>query len=431
MKIVFSAWGSTGDVYPLLAVAERLLERGHHVRVCAPALYRERIEQLGTEYHEVRVSFEMAEFHKAMDTIINIRDPLQHVRIIAEEGILRHGKKWYDDCLPAMKGYDIAICHAVDLPAQEAAIRNGVPWMTVTYCHGFIKSRYTAPYPFPNWGTAFNAVVWKLVEHRVGRVINPIFNEFIATVGGKPRKSVAFDGKYSPYLNLIAVSPTFCAKTDFPENCKITGAWDLDEPAYTSLPELRDFLQNGTPPIIISFGSMGGTNARETTEILIKAVRLVQRRAIIQAGWGRLGMADNLPDIFFTDYVPHRWLLPQACCVVHHGGAGTTTAVCRAKVPSVVVPHHADQPYWGRLLHELGVAPRSLPRRKMNANRLAKRIQNVLKTPAMTQRAQALGQQMEAEDGITTAVELIESFDRNAKARAVRRGVPILGFDAL
>ncbi len=410
MKIVFSAWGSTGDVYPVLALAQRLRHRGHQIRVCAPALYRERIDELGMDFHEVRVSFDLAEFHKVMDTVIRMRDPLRHFRIIAEEGILNRGKKWYDDCLPAMRGYDLAICHSVDLPAQEAAIRNGVPWFTVTYCPGFIKSRYTAPYPFPNWGPLFNSVVWKLAELRVGRVINPLFNQFITTVGGTARKSVAFEGKYSPHLNLIAASPTFCRQTDFPENYKITGAWYLDEPDYCTPSELRDFLENGTPPVIISFGSMGGTNGRETSQILIDGVRQVNRRAIIQAGWGQLRRVDSLPDIFFTDYVPHRWLFPQACCVVHHGGAGTTTAACRAKVPSVVVPHHADQPYWGKLLHALGVAPRILHRRNMTANRLAKRIGQVLETPAMAEQAQRLGTQMESEDGITTAVELIESF---------------------
>ena len=84
--------------------------------------------------------------------------------------------------------------------------------------------------------------------------------------------------------------------------------------------------------------------------------------------------------------------------------------MCRAKVPSVVVAHHADQPYWGKRLSDLGVAPRHLHRRSLTAKRLAKRIQQVLETPEMTARAQALGAQIETEDGLTAAVDLIESF---------------------
>ena len=95
---------------------------------------------------------------------------------------------------------------------------------------------------------------------------------------------------------------------------------------------------------------------------------------------------------------------------MHHGGAGTTASVCRAKVPSVVVAHHADQPYWGKQLSDLGVAPKHLHRRSLTAERLANRIQQVLETPAMTARAQVIGEQMETEDGLTAAVDLIESF---------------------
>ena len=410
MKIAVVCWGSTGDVYPVLALSERLLERGHQVRICSAALYRDKILEIGAEFYEIGVAFDLAEFHAAMDSIIPKRDPTAMLRLIVEEGIVRRGEKWYQDCLTAMKGFDIAICHSVDIPGQEAAIRNGIPWLTVTYCPGFIKSLDFAPYPFPNWGRAFNAVVWKLVQLRLGPSVDALFNQFIKSVGGKPRTSVALDGMYSPYLNLIAASPMLCPPADFPPNHKYTGVWHLASPSYIPPTGLVNFLEQGPPPVIITFGSMGGSNGRETTEILIDAVRKTNQRAIIQAGWGQLGTPEALSDIYCAEYVPHQWLFPKGCCVVHHGGAGTTASVCRAKVPSVVVAHHADQPYWGKRLLDLGVAPKHLRRRNLTTERLAKRIQEVLETPSMTARAQTIGEQMEAEDGLTTAVELVESF---------------------
>jgi len=410
MKIVVVGWGSTGDVYPVLALSERLLKRGHQVRVCAPELYKDKILEIGTEYHEIGVRFDLAEFHAAMDAIIPKRDPTAMLRLIVEEGIVRRGGQWYQDCLTAMKGFDIVICHSVDIPAQEAAIRNGIPWFTVTYCPGFIKSLDFAPHPFPNCGRTFNAIVWKLVQLRLAPSIDALFNQFIASVGGKSRRSIALDGMYSPHLNLIAASPTLCPPADFPSNHKFTGVWHLASSSYVPPPELVAFLAEGPPPVIISFGSMGGSNGRETTEILIDAVNRTNQRAIIQSGWGKLGTQDELPNIFCTEYVPHQWLFPKGCCVVHHGGAGTTASVCRAKVPSVVVAHNADQPYWGKRLSDLGVAPKHLHRRSLTSERLAKRIQQVLATPAMTARAQVLGERIEAEDGLTTAVEMIESF---------------------
>ncbi|MCE2416273.1 glycosyltransferase family 1 protein [Candidatus Poribacteria bacterium] len=410
MKIVVVGWGTTGDVYPVLALSKRLLERGHQVCVCALPLYRDKILEIGGEFYEIGVSFDLPEFHAAMDAIIPKRDPLAMLRFIVEEGIVRHGEKWYNDCFTAIEGADLVICHSIDIPAQEAAIRNGTPWLTVTYCPSVIKCLDFAPHPFPNWGRTFNAIVWKLAELRLSASVDTLFNQFIASVGGKPRHSVVLDEMYSPYLNLIAASPVICPPADFPSNHRITGVWHLASPSYIPPTELVNFIAEGPPPVIISFGSMGGSNGRETTEILIDAVRKINQRAIIQAGWGQLGMEEALPDIFCTEYVPHQWLFPKGCCVVHHGGAGTTASVCRAKVPSVVVAHHADQPYWGKRLSDLGVAPRHLHRRSLTAERLAKRIQQALETPKMTTRAQVLGEQIEAEDGLTTAVDLIESF---------------------
>ena len=410
MKIVATVWGTTGDVYPVLALAERLLERGHQVRVCAPALYRDKILEIGAEFYEVGVVFDLAEFHAMMDTLMAMRDPIAPLLLIAKEGILRHGEKWYRDCLTAMKGFDLAICHSIDIPGQEAAIRNELPWMTVTYCPGFIKALDNPPYPFPNWGPTFNSIGWKLVGFRLGHAVDPLFNEFIASVGGKARASVASEGMYSPHLNLIAASPTLCPPTDFPPNHRFTGIWHLAQQSYVPPPEFVNFLEDGLPPVVISFGSMGGSDGKKTTEILIDAIKRTDQRAVIQSGWGLLGTQDVTSNIFCTEYVPHRWLFPKASCVVHHGGAGTTASVCRAKVPSVVVPHIGDQLYWGKRLSDLGVAPRSLHRRNLTAKRLAQRIEKVLETPAMKEQAQALGTEMESEDGLTTAVEMIESF---------------------
>ncbi len=410
MKIVVVCWGSTGDVYPVLALSERLLARGHHVRVCAPALYRDRVLEIRAEFHEIGVIFELSEFHEVMDSIIPKRDPTAMLRLIVEEGIVRRGEKWYRDCLTGMKGFDIAICHSVDIPGQEAAIRNEIPWFTVTYFPGAIKSLDFAPYPFPNWGRAFNAIVWKLVQLRLATGIDALFNQFIKSVGGEPRRSVVLDGMYSPHLNLIAASPVLCPPANFSANHKLTGVWHLASSAYDPPSELVAFLEAGPPPVIITFGSMGGSNGRETTEILIDAVRKAKQRAIIQAGWGQLGTPEALSDIYCAEYIPHQWLFPQGCCIVHHGGAGTTASACRAKVPSVVVAHHADQPYWGKRLSHLGVAPRHLRRRNLTAERLAKRIQQVSDTPSMTVQAGVIGEKIEAEDGLTAAVDLIESF---------------------
>ena len=65
-------------------------------------------------------------------------------------------------------------------------------------------------------------------------------------------------------------------------------------------------------------------------------------------------------DVLSIGPVDHRALFPRSAAVVHHGGAGTTHAAAAAGVPSIVIPHAGDQPFWAGRLHGLGVAPTPL-----------------------------------------------------------------------
>jgi UDP:flavonoid glycosyltransferase YjiC (YdhE family) len=93
--------------------------------------------------------------------------------------------------------------------------------------------------------------------------------------------------------------------------------------------------------------------------------------------------------------------------VVHHGGAGTTGATLRAGVPSLIVAHMGDQPYWGRRVHELGVGATPIRRHALTAERLADSIGALTSDRALQARAAALGERIRAEDGIGNAVRAL------------------------
>ena len=410
LRIVLSTWGSTGDIQPFLALSERLSKEGHKVRVCTSEIYRDRFTERGVDFYPVGAPFDLDRLDQAIDAIVQIKNSLKSAIFIAREGILYKADKWYEDCLKGMEGYDLAICHSADVPGQEAAIRNKLPWITVSYCPGFIKTRYEAPAPIPNLGAPLNMLLWKIADQLMRRQVDPMFNDFIHSIGGEKRECIGLEGMYSPELNLIAASPSISKPSpDLPSKHKFTGAWFLEEPDYEVSLALQEFLDQGSPPIIISFGSMGGSGNVETTRILVEAVQHTGQRAIIQAGWGNLGMENPPKHICFVGYVPHNFLFRQGCCVIHHGGAGTTAAAYRAGVPSIVIPHLADQPYWGCTLRKIGVAPKPLHRQDMTPKRLAKRINQVISSQSMAEKAKALMEKIEMEDGLTTAVRLIEA----------------------
>lgn len=413
MKIILTTWGTTGDVQPFIALANGLIAAGHQVRLCTSEIYRQKVESIGADFFPVGLPFDSDHFDRLMDRIVKIRNPFNSALVVAKEGILSGAKVWYDDCLRAMEnGFDLSISHSADIPGQEAAIRSGLANITVSYCPAFIKSIYAPPPPLPNWGVPVSWLLWQIITIAMRTKVDPIFNRFIHQVGGQPRRMIGFSGMYSSELNLVAVSPTIAPPPpDLPTNHRFTGAWTLSEPSYQPPIELLNFVDDGIPPIVVTFGSMGGN--QDPTSTIIAAVQQTQQRAIIQSGWGALGRnATGTKDIFFVNYVPHSWLFRFAKMVIHHGGAGTTTAVCKAGVPSIVVPHLADQPYWGGLLYQQGVAPKPLHRRQLTVENLIQRIQQVLHSNQKFEYAQKLGHNMRCENGVQTAISLIEDFQK-------------------
>lgn len=160
--------------------------------------------------------------------------------------------------------------------------------------------------------------------------------------------------------------------------------------------------------MFFGFGSLvpkDEQNRRETLDIMKTAVRSTGCRAIVQ-GLSVPGVAGD--SILHVGRLPHADVYPHCAAVVHHAGAGTTQSALAAGVPSVGVPHLADQYYWSAQLYRLGVASKPLRRSRLTPRRLASRLRDVLSSTVMRQRAQVLGAAIRAEDGAGQAVALIE-----------------------
>jgi UDP:flavonoid glycosyltransferase YjiC (YdhE family) len=198
--------------------------------------------------------------------------------------------------------------------------------------------------------------------------------------------------------------------SDWDTKTYVTGFWFLDEPSNWKPPQdLVDFIEAGSPPIYIGFGSMSSTDPVKTTNLVLSALKETKQRAIVLSGWNGLRKDDLPSSVFSVDSVPFSWLFPKMAAVVHHGGAGTTHYGVRAGVPSIIVPFFADQPFWGNRIKELGVGPSPLPRKKLTVKNLTKAINIALTDSQMRLRASELGRRVQEEKGIEIAVKLISS----------------------
>jgi sterol 3beta-glucosyltransferase len=96
--------------------------------------------------------------------------------------------------------------------------------------------------------------------------------------------------------------------------------------------------------------------------------------------------------------------------VVHHGGVGTTHTGLRAGVPNVVVPFFGDQPFWGDRVHGLGAGPRPILQTDLTAEILAEAMRAATNDGAMRARAADVGRQIQTENGVGTAVEIVNRY---------------------
>lgn len=176
---------------------------------------------------------------------------------------------------------------------------------------------------------------------------------------------------------------------------------------YTPPADLADFLVRKTNKkiVYIGFGSIVIPDPNAFTKLILEAVKKAGVRALVSQGWGGLGMSDQAVEVIDGEKqvmvignTPHDWLFLQIDAVVHHGGAGTTAAGLKAGRPTMVVPFFGDQPFWGSMVHRMGVGASPIPFKKLTAANLAKSIMFCCK-PEVRAKAEELGVKMREETG--------------------------------
>lgn len=126
-------------------------------------------------------------------------------------------------------------------------------------------------------------------------------------------------------------------------NClvDVCGFFFRDEPQYSPPPDLALFLETGTRPVYIGFGSIVLDNPAKMIQIILDAVRAAGVRAIISKGWSDLVGSEN-KNVYWIGDCPHEWLFQHVAAVVHHGGAGTTACGLRNGIPTAIVPFFGE-----------------------------------------------------------------------------------------
>jgi len=141
--------------------------------------------------------------------------------------------------------------------------------------------------------------------------------------------------------------------------------------------------------------------------IVLRAVHLSGVRAVIHLGWSGKRYPSS-GRVFFAEFLPHEWLFSRVSAVIHHGGAGTTSAGLREGRPTLIIPFAGDQPFWGDRVWKSGCGPKPLKRKGLTAEKLAERIRDLVSNKQYKTAARNVAAQLREEHGASRAADLIE-----------------------
>ncbi|OWZ16746.1 LOW QUALITY PROTEIN: hypothetical protein PHMEG_0009411 [Phytophthora megakarya] len=432
MNVCILIVGTRGDVQPFVAIALRLQEDGHRVRLATHAVYRDFVMSYGIEFYPLGGDpKELAAYMvktggnlipmKIKTLTEDVPRNMQMINEIVFSTWPAVSEPDPDGDGPGIPGppfrAQAIIANPVSYGHVHVAERLGVPlhimfpqpWVpTMAFPHPLSNLAYTGKPQTRNY------LSYKLVDMIMWQGTEGVINEFRTEVlklhpirNGDSGSELLLD------LNIphsFMWSPKLVPKpTDWGKLYDVIGTVTLKGPTseYSPSPELEAFLGNDRGPIFVGFGSMVLADPLATTKMIIEAAKHANMRVLIQSSWSDMAGDLEIPsNVFFIGNCPHDWLMPRVSAVVHHGGAGTTAAGLLAGKPTFIVPFFGDQPFWGQAVVSARVGVPPCPIAQLTTEILHNAFVELV-NPDLRKRAEAIRDVMLKEDG---AGEAVRSF---------------------
>jgi MGT family glycosyltransferase len=346
---LFVFWDGGGNVPVQLALAEGLVERGHHVRILTEDCLAADVAAAGCRFEPfVRAP------NRASRTEDLVRDSEAHTPLGAfararDRVVMGPAAAYAQDTRAALER------EAVDAMASDymlfgppiAAERAGVP--TALLVHNV----YIVPEPGkPAAGPGFlpaKGLVGRTRDRAVSRAFLTLFNRGLASVnrarteqGLAPMRSVLEHFNNAQRV-LVMTSESF----DFhgyshPEHLRYVGS-TLTDPPWVEDWHSPWGEDDSRPLVVVSFSSTYMAQERVLARA-IDGLSRIDARVLVTTG-PTIDPASFHPGANTTVVrsAPHAQLFPEAAVVVTHAGMGTVTRALAAGAPLVCIPMGRDQ----------------------------------------------------------------------------------------
>ena len=415
MRIAIFTLGSRGDVQPYVALASYAIKQGHQAVICTGKTFEKLIIQYGIEFKEAASDLMAMLETEEGQMIFNhaMRHPIK-TKAYLNNVVNPAFRKTLDQFWESAKGADVIIYHPKAFGAPDMAKALGIPCVSmppvpITYPIEEFPSLVLSP--TRSLGKKLNKLTYMLMKKAESASINEV-NDFRQHTLGLPKRK---SGLYTFQIDeqdipiIYPISPSlFDEVKSWEGKVHLPGFFFLETKEQELVPQLNQFIHEGTPPIVISFSSMPLKNPTRFQEVVKEALRQTHNRGIILTGNSGIKFEDE-KDIYTIQSAPHTALFPLAKGIIHHGGVGTMAAALKSGKPQLIIPFNVDQPFWAHRLYTKGYALKPLKEKDVEVDTLVERIKEMENTQVQ-EKAKAIKETIEAENGVKEALNYIESL---------------------
>ena len=410
MKVLLSSFGSSGDYNPFLAFGRAMKEAGHEVLFQANPYYESIITGAGLKFIPAGEYLDTFEY---LQNEPNLMDKSKGPRILVNDLVIPNLKEMYPAAEEMIKsqGVDLVVSHFLELGVLYAAIKNGVPYGTLTTTPSVWMSAEKLPHyghlELPVW---LHKWIIKLARISLGKILQRRFRSTCRKLS-LPLEYVSWNNLFDgAMVNLGAWSNVLRAKAgDDPPRSYICGFFrDEGVVGWDNVPDdVEQFMAKENKPVVVGMGSTASLHGDKIYETIIPACKQLNRPLLL-VGAGLEKYNDPVNNILTVPFAPFGWLFPKAHAIVHHGGLNTTGEALRAGVPSIVVPFSYDQFDNAFMVEKMGAGKR-LNLDKLTTEMFYDSLKSLAGDAAIYNRISMISDMLKSEqNGAKTAVEIIE-----------------------
>lgn len=391
LRVLFSTFGSRGDIAPYIAIARELKRLGHKPVIATARAFREMIEAAGVEWAFCPPD---APDERGQKQLMNAA----------------RGDEWLfrQLLLPSLKasvqtlgelaqGAEVLVTHTTSLAGPIVAAQRAadLKWVSSAVAPlSLLEPRLNPALPVAPWAAnfpRFNGWLLELLRREFGLWFRPV-QQLRRELGLSPGTNALWNDAHSPLLALRLWSPHFCGPGE-QTNARTTGFCFSDDPTPLA-PAVARFLE-GEAPLVFCAASFCGDAKWENGAV--QSARDLNRRALLLGGatdWENETMLARR-------FAPLPQILPFARALIHGGGIGALALGLRARVPMLLLPRAHDQFDNARRARKLGLA------RVASAQTQRRELEKLLEDAELKRRIGESGAQIAREDGARAAARAI------------------------